>query len=88
VKPPRFKYHDPPTLEEALDLLAEYGDEAKVLAGGQSLMPLLNFRLARPAHLVDVNGIPELRTIYPLDDGGLAMGATVRQRAQPQPAKA
>jgi aerobic carbon-monoxide dehydrogenase medium subunit len=63
MKPPRFKYHDPATLEDALALLAQYGDDAKVLAGGQSLMPILNFRLARPAHLIDVNRIGELATL-------------------------
>ena len=50
MKPPRFRYDDPATLEEALDLLTRHGDGAKVLAGGQSLMPMLNFRLARPGH--------------------------------------
>jgi hypothetical protein len=48
VKPPVFDYYDPQTLEEALDLLAKYGADAKIMAGGQSLMPLLNMRLARP----------------------------------------
>jgi len=79
VKPPVFKYHDPSTLEEALVLLASLGDDAKVLAGGQSLMPLLNFRLARPAHLIDINGIAELRGVSPQADG-LRLGAMVRQR--------
>jgi carbon-monoxide dehydrogenase medium subunit len=78
VKAPRFTYHDPATLDEALDLLAEYGDEASLLAGGQSLMPLLNFRLARPAHVVDLNLIDELAATTL--DGGLALGAMVRQR--------
>ena len=53
-------------------------EEAKVLAGGQSLLPLLNFRLARPAHLVDINGVAELDRVYERD-GGLAVGAVVRQ---------
>lgn len=79
VKAPRFTYHDPATLDEALDLLADYGDEASVLAGGQSLMPLLNFRLARPAHVVDLNLIDELAAVAPMD-AGLALGAMVRQR--------
>ena len=48
MKPPKFDYFDPTTVEEALDLLKEYGEDAKILAGGQSLVPLLNFRLARP----------------------------------------
>ena len=63
MKPPPFEYHAPTTLDDALALLAELGDEAKVLAGGQSLVPLLNFRLARPAHLVDLNRIPDLAYI-------------------------
>ncbi|HYR71711.1 MAG TPA: FAD binding domain-containing protein, partial [Candidatus Acidoferrum sp.] len=54
MKPPRFTYHDPATVEEALGLLAAHGDAARVLAGGQSLMPMLNFRLARPGHVIDV----------------------------------
>jgi carbon-monoxide dehydrogenase medium subunit len=81
VKPPRFTYHDPPTLDAALDLLAQYGDEAKILAGGQSLMPVLNFRLARPANLIDINAIGELATVETGAAGApLALGALVRQR--------
>jgi carbon-monoxide dehydrogenase medium subunit len=84
VKPPRFKYHDPTTLDEALGLLAQYGDEAKILAGGQSLMPALNFRLARPAHLIDVNRIPGLAALGDNHDSGsrelTTIGAMVRQR--------
>ena len=80
MKPPRFKYHDPTTLDEALELLAEYGEDAKVLAGGQSLMPVLNFRLARPGHLIDINRIAELSSLSH-DGGGLSIGAMVRQRA-------
>jgi carbon-monoxide dehydrogenase medium subunit len=81
VKPPRFRYADPATLEEALDLLARHGSEARVLAGGQSLMPLLNFRLARPAHVIDVNRLDALAAIAPAADGGLRLGALTRQRA-------
>ncbi len=82
MKPPRFKYHDPATLDEALGLLAHYGDEAKILAGGQSLMPVLNFRLARPANLIDVNGIRDLAAVEDgAGPGGIAVGAMVRQRA-------
>jgi carbon-monoxide dehydrogenase medium subunit len=81
VKPPPFEYHAPESLPEALDLLARFGDEAKVLAGGQSLMPLLNLRLARPANLVDINLVePELGVLEPWD-GGLRLGGLVRQRA-------
>jgi carbon-monoxide dehydrogenase medium subunit len=77
VKPPPFEYHVPASAAEAIGLLAELED-AKVLAGGQSLIPLLNFRLARPAHLVDINRLSELDRVYERD-GGVAVGATVRQ---------
>ena len=80
MKPPPFEYHDPSSVEEALALLREHGDEAKALAGGQSLVPLLNFRLARPRHLVDLNRIPSLDYIRE-DDGAVAVGAMTRQRA-------
>jgi carbon-monoxide dehydrogenase medium subunit len=79
MKPPRFAYHAPRTLDEAVGLLARHDGEAKVLAGGQSLMPLLNFRLARPAALVDLNRVSELAYIRETD-GHLAFGAMTRQR--------
>ena len=81
MKPPPFRYADPATLAEALDLLARDGADGKVLAGGQSLMPLLNFRLARPAHVIDVNRLDTLAAIAPAADGGLRLGALARQRA-------
>ena len=77
VKPPPFEYHAPSTVEEACSLLGSLED-AKVLAGGQSLVPLLNFRLARPAHLVDINRIRDLDGIYERD-GGVAVQALARQ---------
>jgi CO/xanthine dehydrogenase FAD-binding subunit len=77
VKPAPFEYSAPETLEEALELLARYSDDAKVLAGGQSLVPLLNFRLARPARLVDVNRIDELSYVR-RRDGRLHLGALTR----------
>jgi carbon-monoxide dehydrogenase medium subunit len=80
VKPPKFEYHAPATVDEAVALLARYGGEAKVLAGGQSLMPLLNFRLTRPAALVDLNRIAALAGIRE-HDGQLRFGAMTRQRA-------
>jgi CO/xanthine dehydrogenase FAD-binding subunit len=80
MKPPRFEYMAPTSLDEALALLAEHGDGAKVLAGGQSLVPLLNFRLVRPTYLVDLNEIPGLAYIRQ-DDGRVAIGALTRQRA-------
>ncbi len=79
MKPPRFQYCAPGILDEALTLLDQCGDEAKVLAGGQSLIPLLNMRLAGPAYIVDINHISELHYIES-EDGYLAIGATVRQR--------
>jgi carbon-monoxide dehydrogenase medium subunit len=60
VKPAPFRYFAPRALDEALELLAEHGDQAKVLAGGQSLVPAMNFRLAQPAVLIDLNGVTEL----------------------------
>jgi carbon-monoxide dehydrogenase medium subunit len=77
VKPPPFRYHAPATVEEACALLATLED-AKVLAGGQSLIPLLNFRLARPQHLVDINRIGGMDRIYERD-GGVAIQAMARQ---------
>jgi CO/xanthine dehydrogenase FAD-binding subunit len=79
MKPPRFAYHDPVTRDEALSLLESYGDEAKVLAGGQSLVPVLNMRLSQPAHLVDINRLPDLSYIREFENG-LAIGALTRQR--------
>jgi CO/xanthine dehydrogenase FAD-binding subunit len=78
VKPPPFEYHDPESVAEALSLIAELGEDAKVLAGGQSLVPLLNFRLARPTALVDLNRIGELDTIA-ADGGSIRIGAMTRQ---------
>jgi CO/xanthine dehydrogenase FAD-binding subunit len=80
MKPPKFEYHAPKTLDEALAVLRRYDGEAKVLAGGQSLMPLLNFRLSRPGALVDLNGVAELAGIRETD-GQLRLGAMTRQRA-------
>ena len=80
MKPAPFAYHRPATLDEALALLAEHGGEAKPLAGGQSLIPAMNFRLARPAVLVDLNGVAELGYVRAGRDG-LQIGAMTRQRA-------
>jgi carbon-monoxide dehydrogenase medium subunit len=79
VKPPPFEYARPSSLHEALSLLAEHGDDAKVLAGGQSLVPLLNMRFARPGVLVDVNRL-DLGEIAE-EDGAVRVGALVRQNA-------
>jgi CO/xanthine dehydrogenase FAD-binding subunit len=77
VKPAAFDYRAPTSLEDALPLL---GDDSTVLAGGQSLVPLLNLRLARPEVVIDVNGIAELDYIH-ADDGPLRIGALTRQAA-------
>jgi aerobic carbon-monoxide dehydrogenase medium subunit len=80
MKPARFAYADPRTLDEAVALLGEHGDDAKLLAGGQSLVPLLNLRLARPAVVIDLNRVAGLDAIA--DDGAvLRIGAMARQRA-------
>src|SRR5689334_19576887 len=84
MKPAAFDYAAPDTLAEALALKAEHGDEAKFLAGGQSLIPAMNFRLVQAALLVDVNRLPGMDgvTLAPAKDGGaLHLGAMVRQRA-------
>ncbi len=81
MKPPPFDYLAPSSLEEALDVLAEKGGEAKLLAGGQSLVPVLNFRLAQPALLVDLNRIAELDYIDVDEAGAVRIGAMTRQRA-------
>jgi carbon-monoxide dehydrogenase medium subunit len=81
MKPAPFDYFAPTTLDEALELLHEHGDEAKILAGGQSLMPLMNLRLARPKVIVDINRLSALDRIAPSLDGGLTIGALARHRA-------
>lgn len=80
MKPPPFDYETARSLDEALDVLARRGGEAKVLAGGQSLIPVMNFRLARPAVLVDLNPVSELDFVRESGDGALAVGALARQR--------
>ncbi|SEP10410.1 FAD binding domain-containing protein [Trujillonella endophytica] len=77
MKPAAFDYHAPGTVEEAVALLAELGDDAKVLAGGQSLIPMLALRLTAFDHLVDVCRIPELQGVQQRD-GGVRIGAAVR----------
>ncbi|HEV2855649.1 MAG TPA: xanthine dehydrogenase family protein subunit M [Thermoanaerobaculia bacterium] len=80
MKPAPFEYHAPGSLEAALDLLARRGGEAKILAGGQSLIPVMNFRLAEPSLLVDINKLAELDFIRRGEDGSLRIGALTRQR--------
>jgi len=78
MKPVAFRYERPSTVEEVLGLLAEHGPDAKVLAGGQSLVPALNMRLVRPAVVVDINGVVDLASIAE-ENGVVRVGALVRQ---------
>ena len=78
MKAAPFTYHRPDSLDDALALLAEHGDEAKVLAGGQSLLPIMALRLGRPDHLVDIGRVPGLDEISVGPDGGVGIGALVR----------
>jgi carbon-monoxide dehydrogenase medium subunit len=78
MKPPRFSYHDPETVPEVISLLGRL-ENARLLAGGQSLMPMLNMRLAAPDHIIDLNRVPELSYIKEAGDV-LVIGAMTRQR--------
>jgi carbon-monoxide dehydrogenase medium subunit len=72
--PPAFDYHAPKTVGEALTLLGSLGADAKILAGGHSLLPMMKLRFAQPAHLIDINRIPELRGIRE-DGADVVIGA-------------
>jgi carbon-monoxide dehydrogenase medium subunit len=81
MKPAAFRYHAPKTVDDAVKLLAEVAaEDGRILAGGQSLVPTMAFRLAKPAHLVDINGVEALKRIAVVD-GQLAIGACVRHAA-------
>lgn len=78
--PGSFEYHSPTSLDEAVALLGQYGDEAKILSGGQSLIPAMRFRLAQPGILIDINGIPNLE--YVREEGDrLVIGGLTRESA-------
>jgi carbon-monoxide dehydrogenase medium subunit len=79
LKLPPFEYHRPEVLEEALGVMAEHGDQARPLAGGQSLVPLLAMRRVRPIHVVDLHRVAELRQVS-VADGRVRIGAMARQR--------
>lgn len=79
MKPPAFDYHAVSTIEEALKLASLLGQDAKFIAGGQSLVPMMNFRLAHPSHLIDLNGIAALSYLR-VEDGELCIGAMTRHR--------
>jgi aerobic carbon-monoxide dehydrogenase medium subunit len=87
VKPGVFEYHRAVSVDDALDVLAEFGDDASVLAGGQSLIPLLNLRLARPSVLVDINRVHELEGLSTAPDA-VSVGALTRARAVERSAEA
>jgi carbon-monoxide dehydrogenase medium subunit len=76
--PPAFEYLRPKTISEAIAFLQQYGDGAKILSGGQSLIPMMKFRLARPAYLVDINRISGLSYIQE-EDGYLKIGGLTRE---------
>lgn len=78
MKPAPFRYARPDTLDDALSLLSAGDQDVKILAGGQSLVPMLNLRLLRPTVLVDLNGLPGLDRIVPHPEGGIGIGALVR----------
>ena len=78
MKPIPFDYYAPTTVSEALENLADLGYNGKILAGGQSLVPAMNFRMARPAALVDINAIQELNYIHNNSDGSISIGAVSR----------
>lgn len=81
MKPPRFEYHRPSSRDEVAALLAQHGDESKILAGGQSLVPMLNFRLAHPDHLVDINHLEGEASEPELGDRWVTFGPLVRHVA-------
>ncbi|TMG72465.1 MAG: xanthine dehydrogenase family protein subunit M, partial [Betaproteobacteria bacterium] len=84
MKPADFEYHAPRTLEELLALLAAHREDGKILAGGQSLVPVMNFRLARPPHILDLNGVAELDFLRS-QNGFLCIGALTRHEAFHRP---
>src|SRR5512138_1632311 len=79
MKPSSFEYYAPDSLEEALSLLQQHGEAGKLLAGGQSLVPAMNFRVVQPAVLIDLNGVRELGYIR-REDQSLCLGAMTRER--------
>jgi carbon-monoxide dehydrogenase medium subunit len=81
MKPAPFVYHAPESVDQAIELLGEVGEDAKLLAGGQSLVPAMNFRILQPSVLIDLNRIDALTYLEPTDDGGVRMGAMTRQAA-------
>src|SRR5215467_6621619 len=81
MKPAPFKYIAASSLDHALALKAEHGDDARFLAGGQSLIPAMNFRLARPAVLIDINGLTDIAGVTGSPGSEIRIGAVTRYRA-------
>ena len=81
MKPPKFEYLRPTSIKEAVAALAAAGDDGKIIAGGQSLVPMMNFRLLSPSVLIDINRIPGMGEIEEQPDGGLRIGALTRHHA-------
>jgi carbon-monoxide dehydrogenase medium subunit len=81
MKPPKFEYLRPATMQEAVAALAAAGEDGKIIAGGQSLVPMMNFRLLNPCVLIDINRIPGMGDIQEQPDGGLKIGALTRHHA-------
>ena len=80
MKPAPFEYLAPDSLSDAVAIMAEHGDDAKLLAGGQSLIPVMNFRLVQPTLLVDLNNVAELDFLRAGDNGELRIGSMTRHR--------
>ena len=80
MKPSRFNYYAVDSIDAAISLIAQQGEDARFLAGGQSLVPMMNFRVAAPSALIDLNGVPELSNVRIDDDGALHIGAMARMR--------
>jgi len=80
MKPSRFEYHAAGSVDHAIALIADHGDDARFIAGGQSLVPMMNFRVAAPSALIDLNGVPELSEVRFDIDGALHVGAMTRTR--------
>jgi hypothetical protein len=84
MKPAPFEYFAPEKIDDVVELLSRHGEDGKILAGGQSLMPLMNLRLARPQVIIDINRVTALDYISQRADGELAIGALTRQRSLEQ----
>ena len=78
--PPTFEYHAPGSVDDAIALLSQYGDEAKILAGGHSLLPMMKLRFAEPEHLVDINNIDSLKGIRE-ENGAIVIGSMTSESA-------